>query len=1056
MLLRSEAFDAGAPTPSGIYTYDAFATYATDPDRDLVRALESFVEGFHLRPTLPEPMRRELELCLDGRDFVIPRRARRGGQDPAAVGDIVEAYMRRSRSLLVLCGPNSRNHPWIDHEIRWWLENRPADPIYFGLTHGDPTNPAQVMPAALLEAGGGDLPIFFDLRGFYSRWRVRPRWPSERSIALAREMSTWRSVRPFREEAAKIVARLLSDALGGDYAVDDIEAAFANDERRAVVYRRIVAGVVGTGLAAAGAIAWQSIESASASAREADAEAHLQRSRVLADQGGAALPSALAHAASALAIRSDGASIGAAYSAMQDLVPIVRVIRPDGGDPAWTVRFVADDKLVLTGGRSSVLRLVDPSNGDVKARIDLQAAGIRHIAYDPASGGVFVGTDRGLVRLALRMEGEQARLVETGRALDRQRIGGVVLDEANGRVIVGLLQSGELWCFPIESNGTWNGTRRAVVKDPRFAEDGDSDVPSGVYGLALAGDRLVATGIDGVVSIIDIAKLEEAPRQFVHPHSIFAMAVSHQGSDLAIADDDGGLSIYEIATGKLRSAEKGKATSASVGRTLEGHLALSDRDRLPNVGLAINPEDDVIAVTSHDRSVRFLSLADLSPIGVAVHRSAPRDVAFGRHGQAITAADDGSMQIVRPAAQPEVLRIAGVDGFAALPDGRIVAWRPEPRPKAGFRKNPAPPSRRALDAVDPVTGARSPFGTAEGDLWSTLALKSGEFAFRSAASSKLHIATATGSPSCDGILRQRNQPGEVDMIQEMMLGPNPGTLATVTNRTEAGTRALHLWDLAQCTIQTSWPTTGAAAVAGGVVATLDDGGRRIQVRNFPYTGQTTMSFAEPVSAMSVSDEGKSVLVALDKSPAVCLCEPGSRSSEGGSCATSSATYSCRPLDALLTGPRGPAVPSAVKLSASGRFAVVQHRSALLLGTASSGWAFRTVSPEQLRQVTPPFAFDAEERMIAVPAGETGVRLLDSQTGKALAELPTPSRVMRIAFTAGTTPFLVTLDGSMLRVWDWRLASIRARICERWSPDLSSESGREVPPVLPRSDFCPAS
>src|ERR1700733_10184582 len=58
------------------FDYDAFATYATDPDGDLIRAVEAFVEGFHRRPTLPQRLRRELELCVDGRDFRIPRRSR--------------------------------------------------------------------------------------------------------------------------------------------------------------------------------------------------------------------------------------------------------------------------------------------------------------------------------------------------------------------------------------------------------------------------------------------------------------------------------------------------------------------------------------------------------------------------------------------------------------------------------------------------------------------------------------------------------------------------------------------------------------------------------------------------------------------------------------------------------------------------------------------------------------------------------------------------------------------------------------------------------------------
>ncbi len=92
-------------------------------------------------------------------------------------------------------------------------------------------------------------------------------------------------------------------------------------------------------------------------------------------------------------------------------------------------------------------------------------------------------------------------------------------------------------------------------------------------------------------------------------------------------------------------------------------------------------------------------------------------------------------------------------------------------------------------------------------------------------------------------------------------------------------------------------------------------------------------------------------------------------------------------------------------------------------------------------------------MLAVPAGESGARLLDMKTGRVVAEFPTPSRVMRIAFTAGSTSSLVTLDGSMLRVWDWRPASIRARVCERWSPDLAGDDSSETPPTLPRDSVC---
>jgi len=216
-----------------LYQYDAFASYATNPDRDLVRAVEAFVESFYRRRDLSQEFRRELQICVDGRDFRIPRRT----VDPRTVVEVIERHMQLSRALLVFCGPQSRHHPWIDLELRWWLANRPGAPIYFALTHGTSVDPADVQPPPLLEIGGADLPIFFDLRGFYQdtgwlSW-LTIRSGNLRRRQIVREAQSWTNTRPFGEEAAKLVARLLADALGRDIAVSEVEPAWANDERRA-------------------------------------------------------------------------------------------------------------------------------------------------------------------------------------------------------------------------------------------------------------------------------------------------------------------------------------------------------------------------------------------------------------------------------------------------------------------------------------------------------------------------------------------------------------------------------------------------------------------------------------------------------------------------------------------------------------------------------------------------------------------------------------------------------------------------------------------------------
>jgi WD40 repeat protein len=241
------------------FVYDAFGSHATDPDGDLLRVIESAVEGFHQRNDVPKQYLRELQLCVDGRDFVFPRRGRE--QAAVTIETVVRAYQRRSRALVVFAGPQSRDHPWINKEIEWWAEERPDGPIYFALTHGEnPSDSSAIMPPELLARGGGDTTVFFDLRGYYKRQSLAkallPLWRGgTREQALRREARNWKSVRSFDEEKTKLVARLVSDATDNAVSVADLEAAYANADRRAKIKRAAVAVVVSMFLLVATAFA---------------------------------------------------------------------------------------------------------------------------------------------------------------------------------------------------------------------------------------------------------------------------------------------------------------------------------------------------------------------------------------------------------------------------------------------------------------------------------------------------------------------------------------------------------------------------------------------------------------------------------------------------------------------------------------------------------------------------------------------------------------------------------------------------------------------------------
>ncbi len=207
------------------FSYDAFASHATDPDGALVRAVEGRLETFHTRHAVAAKFKKELELCVDGRDFVFSRRDRRSESGGDIIEPVVRSYQRQSRALVVFSGPSSRNHPRVGKEVEWWGEDRTDGPVYFALTHGaKPDDTAANMPDALLCRGGGDTVVFFDLREYYRRrrslWQRITEVEPERSRALRADARSWLSVRDFEEEVGKLATRLTCDAIGEESSLD--------------------------------------------------------------------------------------------------------------------------------------------------------------------------------------------------------------------------------------------------------------------------------------------------------------------------------------------------------------------------------------------------------------------------------------------------------------------------------------------------------------------------------------------------------------------------------------------------------------------------------------------------------------------------------------------------------------------------------------------------------------------------------------------------------------------------------------------------------------------
>jgi hypothetical protein len=183
------------------FTYDAFATYATDPDRDLVRDIEDFIESLHRDRLLSKQFREKLAICVDGQDFRIPRpEAANPKTLEQIMRDVVRTCQATSRCLLVFSGSSTASHPWINAEINWWREQPGFGPIFFVLTHGQVSENAgrklgddagqknsvsdSLRNALALDRAGLN-ELWFDLRGHH----VRARWRRLRHSLLDRKLS---------------------------------------------------------------------------------------------------------------------------------------------------------------------------------------------------------------------------------------------------------------------------------------------------------------------------------------------------------------------------------------------------------------------------------------------------------------------------------------------------------------------------------------------------------------------------------------------------------------------------------------------------------------------------------------------------------------------------------------------------------------------------------------------------------------------------------------------------------------------------------------------------
>ena len=113
-----------------------------------------------------------------------------------------------------------------------------------------------------------------------------------------------------------------------------------------------------------------------------------------------------------------------------------------------------------------------------------------------------------------------------------------------------------------------------------------------------------------------------------------------------------------------------------------------------------------------------------------------------------------------------------------------------------------------------------------------------------------------------------------------------------------------------------------------------------------------------------------------------------------------------------------------------------------------------ISGAQNRRIKPPFAFNADETLIAVPAGDTGFNVVDTQTWEIRSSIPTPSRVYQLDFVGDE---VASIDGAnesaILRIQPWKPEDLIKRACDFWPQATLPRHRTGVPEPQGRQAFC---
>ena len=229
---------------SNEFKYDLFLSYSTEPDYELSRKVESFLESFHNLIVDERYSLKSLQICRDGSDFelhqILEDAKAFDEENEAFTKKTIAKYLSKSQHLLVLCSKNSAKSDYIDFEIEWFLKKRPDGKVFLAISEGEEIKPdtTELFSSQILKNG---LPyhLAFDFRGY------------------KKESTSWKKVKNFNDELVNLASQLnghSSGELSPIWRREEKERLLR--ERRRLIKQRAILVLVAIIAIVAGSIAY--------------------------------------------------------------------------------------------------------------------------------------------------------------------------------------------------------------------------------------------------------------------------------------------------------------------------------------------------------------------------------------------------------------------------------------------------------------------------------------------------------------------------------------------------------------------------------------------------------------------------------------------------------------------------------------------------------------------------------------------------------------------------------------------------------------------------------